>query len=132
MGSVRRPNNRAGMAEFQIQGASVTFWLGVKPGSKREGLGLNSSGDLRLEVAAPAIEGRANEACIQFLARALRLPQACIVILAGRKSRRKLLRITGHSAQQVIDQLEALTGARKQKLSSHKAKVKRQKAKIAN
>ncbi len=100
------------MPDFRVQGDSVTFWLRVRPGAGRERLGLTSSGELRLEVAAPATEGQANEACVRFLARALRLPQACVVILAGKKSRRKLLRITGRSAEEVIGQLCDFVGAK--------------------
>ena len=37
-----------------------------------------------------------------FFARALRLPQACVVILSGQKARRKLLRVTGRSAEESI------------------------------
>ncbi len=94
---------------FRIDGNSVSFWLKVKPRSQREGLRLDSSGELRLQVSAPASEGQANEACVRFLARALRLPQASVVILAGKKSRRKLIRIVGDSAQGIVGQLDALT-----------------------
>lgn len=98
---------------FQIQGASVTFWLRVRPGSRSEALKLTASGDLRLDVSAPAAEGRANEACIRFLARTLLLPEACVAILAGQKSRRKLLRITGHSPEETIHILSKLARIKK-------------------
>ncbi len=98
------------MPEFRIQGHSVTFWLRVKPGSRRDRLERSPEGELRLQVTAPAVAGRANEACVHFLARSLRLPQACVVILAGHHSRRKLLRVTGRSVEETIEQLEGLVG----------------------
>jgi uncharacterized protein (TIGR00251 family) len=98
--------------EFQIERENVSFWLKVKPRATRERLGIDSSGELRLELHAPPAEGQANEACVQFFARALRLPQACVVILSGHKSRRKLIRITGRSAQETVVQLKKLAGAR--------------------
>ena len=98
------------MPEFRTDGASVTFWLRAKPRSGRDRLALDASGELRLELRAPAVEGQANEACVQFFARALRLPQACVVILAGDKSRRKLVRITGHSGKETVARLAALAG----------------------
>jgi uncharacterized protein YggU (UPF0235/DUF167 family) len=52
------------------------------------------------------MEGQANEACVHFFARALRLPQASIEILSGQKARRKLLRVTGRSAEESIAQIE--------------------------
>ena len=99
--------------DIRVEGESVTFWLKVKPHSSRDRLTFGSSGDLRLEVGAPPTGGQANEACVHFLARALRLPQACVVILAGKKARRKLVRITGHSAQGTIKQLETLATKKK-------------------
>jgi uncharacterized protein (TIGR00251 family) len=100
------------MPEFQIERENVSFWLKVKPRSARERLTTDSSGELRLELHAPPAEGQANEACVLFLARALRLPQACVVILSGHKSRRKLIRITGRSAQETVSQLKKIAGAR--------------------
>lgn len=95
---------------FQIDRENVSFWLKVKPRSARERLGVDGSGELRLELHAPPTEGQANDACVHFFARALRLPQACVVILSGAKSRRKLIRITGHTAEETVSQLRRLVG----------------------
>ena len=97
--------------EFQIERENVSFWLKVKPRSARERLTRDSSGELRLELHAAPSEGQANEACVRFFARALRLPQACVVILSGRKARRKLLRVTGRSAEETIAQIKTLAAS---------------------
>ena len=97
--------------EFQIERENVTFWLKVKPRASRERLAVDSAGGWRLELHAPPTEGEANEACVRFFARELRLPQACVVILSGHKARRKLVRITGRSAEETVVQLKALVGA---------------------
>jgi uncharacterized protein (TIGR00251 family) len=96
------------MPDFRVEGPSVTFWLNVKPRATRQRLMLDSNDELRLELHAPPTEGQANDACVQFLARALHLPQACVVILSGTRSRRKLLRITGHSAEETIARMKRL------------------------
>jgi uncharacterized protein (TIGR00251 family) len=93
------------MPEFKMEGENVSFWLRVKPRATRERLTMDTAGELRLELHAPATEGQANEACVRFMARALRLPQACVEILSGHKARRKLLRVTGRSAQETIAQI---------------------------
>jgi uncharacterized protein len=98
--------------EFQIAGGNVTFWLRVKPRSRREALSVDSSGELRLEVSAPPLEGRANQACARFLARALRLPEACVSILRGRQSRRKLVRVTGRTPEETVAALKALAAGK--------------------
>ena len=100
------------MPDFKTERENVSFWLKVKPRSARERLALDSSGELCLDLHAPPTEGQANEACVRFFARALRLPQACVVIMSGRKSRRKLIRITGHSAEETIKQLKKLVGSK--------------------
>jgi hypothetical protein len=92
--------------EFKVERENVSFWLRVKPRAARERLTVDAAGELRLELHAPATEGQANDACVHFFARALRLPQACIAILAGHKARRKLLRITGRSAEETVAAIE--------------------------
>ncbi len=93
------------MPEFKVEGENVSFWLRVKPRATRERLTVDTAGELRLELHAPATEGQANEACVRFMARALRLPQASVAIVSGYKARRKLLRVTGRSAQETIAQI---------------------------
>jgi hypothetical protein len=97
--------------EFKIERENVSFWLRVKPRAARERLTVDAAGELRLELHAPATEGQANDACVYFFARALRLPQACVVILSGKKARRKLMRVTGRSAEETFAQIEALAAA---------------------
>jgi len=78
-----------------MRGNDVRFWLNVKPRSAKEHFGLDAYGELRLQVHAPAAEGKANEACIDFLARLLRVPRSNIEIVIGNKSTRKLIRVLG-------------------------------------
>jgi uncharacterized protein len=96
------------MPDFRIEGEAVSFWIKVKPRSAREGLEIDSAGELRLAVNAPPVEGRATKACVRFLARALDLPRRRVEVLAGETSRRKLVRIRGHSARATIARLAEL------------------------
>jgi uncharacterized protein (TIGR00251 family) len=91
-----------------VERESVVFWLKVKPRSSLERLGFDAEGELRLQLQAPATQGQANEDCLRFFAKLLRLPPACVAILAGRKSRRKLVRITGRSAEDTLGRLKRL------------------------
>jgi uncharacterized protein len=83
------------MIDFHIENDNLTFWLRVKPRSRHEGLSMTSSGELSLAVRAAPTEGLANAACVRFLAESLDVPKASIEILAGERSRRKLIRISG-------------------------------------
>jgi hypothetical protein len=96
------------MPNFKVDQATVSFWLKVVPRSSRQRLGYDSAGELRLDLHAPPTGGQANQACVYFFARALRVPQACVNIISGESSRRKLIRITGRSAEETISAIKVL------------------------
>lgn len=96
------------MTDFITEGNSVKLWLRVKPRARRCRLVRLSSDDLCLELTAPPVEGKANEAAVDFLSESLNLPRRSVEIVTGTKSRRKLFRITAGSAEQTIARLEAL------------------------
>jgi uncharacterized protein len=94
--------------DLHLEGNTVTFWLRAKPRSSRQRLSTDAAGELRLEIHAAATEGQANEACVEFLARALRLPKSSISVVSGERSKRKLMRVVATNAEQVMSQLQAL------------------------
>ncbi len=98
------------MTDYRIDGHNLTFWLTVKPKSSREGLSTSPSGELCLAVHAPPAEGRANEACVRFLAKSLKIAPSSVAIISGERSRRKLIRITGTRPAATLSNLEALAG----------------------
>lgn len=72
---------------------SVTLTIHVQPGSKRtEVAGLHGDA-LRIRVASPAVEGKANEELRRFLAGAFSVPLRNVALARGETSRRKTLRI---------------------------------------
>ena len=93
------------MPDFTAEGGSVTFWLKIKPRASRERLRRGPQGELILEVHAPPTAGQANEACARFLAEVVGLPRGAIEIRAGKKSRRKLIRISGGSPEAIVERL---------------------------
>jgi uncharacterized protein (TIGR00251 family) len=56
---------------------------------------------VKLELTSPPVDGKANEACIRFLADLLRVPRSSVTIAAGATSRNKVVRIVGITAEQV-------------------------------
>jgi uncharacterized protein len=93
---------------FRIEGRAVSFWVTVKPRSSLDRLKMDAGGDLRLELGAPAVEGRANEACCKFFARVLRLPPSVIEIARGVRARRKLIRIESGDGAAIVHRLRQL------------------------
>jgi len=61
---------------------------------------------LKISVSAPAIEGKANEALLRFLADRMALRRSQLSIRAGHRSVRKRIAIDACSPQQVLDRLK--------------------------
>jgi uncharacterized protein len=81
--------------------AGVTFAVKVQPRAKKNAV-IGELGDaLKLALTAPPVDGRANEACILFFANLLDVPRSSVTIASGETSRRKIIRVTGLSADEV-------------------------------
>jgi hypothetical protein len=96
------------MSEFTVKDGEISFWLRVKPRAQRDRLKIGPSGELLLELHAPPLDGEANEACVRFMAQAAGVPKSNVTMLAGQKSRRKLLKISGRPGDEMKAQIEAL------------------------
>jgi hypothetical protein len=84
-----------------LAAGTVIFAVRVQPcASKDEILG-EIAGALKIRLQAPALEGRANEALIEFLAELLKTPKAAVRILNGERSRIKRVEIRGVTKQQI-------------------------------
>lgn len=66
--------------------------LRVTPRAARDELTIEG-GVVRVRVAAPPVEGAANEAVIALLARRLHLPKSSITLVSGARNREKLVAI---------------------------------------
>lgn len=75
----------------------------VAPRSSRDRIaGFMADGALKVNVTAPAVENRANEALVVLLARELKVPRSGIRIRQGQGSRRKLVEIAGVDAADLL------------------------------
>lgn len=63
--------------------------IAAQPGASRTQVGGEFDGCLRLRIAAPPVDGRANTEIIRFLAERLQVPRRAIHLLSGAGSRRK-------------------------------------------
>lgn len=78
----------------------------VRPGASRTAVGGSHDGALVVRVAAPAVDGRANEAALRALAKALGVRRRDVVLVNGATSRTKVIDVNGAS-QQIMDALQA-------------------------
>ena len=79
----------------------VSFAIKVHPRAKRNAITGELGDALKLSLTAPPVEGRANEACIEFFANLLDVPRSSVTIASGETGRRKVIRIVGMAADEV-------------------------------
>jgi uncharacterized protein len=84
----------------------ATFAVKVQPRAKKNSITGELGDALKLALTAPPVDGRANEACIEFFANLLDVPRSSITIASGETSRRKVIRVTGMAADEVRQRVE--------------------------
>ncbi len=93
------------MITFTNDNAGVTFAVRVHPRGKKNAITGQVGDALKLSLTAPPIDGRANEACIEFFAKLLKVPRSSVTIASGQKGRNKIIRIDGLSAEELRERL---------------------------
>ena len=81
--------------------SGATFAVKVHPRARQNAITGQLGDAIKLSLTAPPIEGRANEACIEFLANLLKLPRSSVTIASGHSSRRKVIRVVGLSPEEI-------------------------------
>ncbi len=89
----------------------VAILVAASPRASRTEVAGIAEGRLRVRVAAPPVEGAANEELVRFLARALGVPRSAVAVTAGAAGRRKTVTVRGVTAAAAQDLLQA-RGAR--------------------
>ena len=84
---------------------TVAFRVRVQPRASKDEIAGTMEGALKIRLRAPAVENRANEALIEFLAGLLKTPKAAVRILNGEHARTKRVEIRGVTRQQILDLL---------------------------
>jgi uncharacterized protein (TIGR00251 family) len=85
--------------------AGASFAVRVHPRAKKNAITGEVGDALKLSLTTPPIEGRANEACIEFFAKLLKVPRSSVTIASGQTSRNKVICVAGVTARYVRDRL---------------------------
>jgi uncharacterized protein len=93
------------ISENQAAG-TVHLWVKVQPRASKDEIAGEMGGALKVRLQAPAVEGRANEGLVEFLAGLLKRPKSAVRILSGERSRTKRVEIHGVTREQVMSLLE--------------------------
>jgi uncharacterized protein (TIGR00251 family) len=86
---------------IQESAGGATFAVKVHLRAKKNAITGEVGDALKVSLTSPPVEGRANEACIEFFAKLLKVPRSSVTIASGQRSRAKAIRVAGISAEEV-------------------------------
>jgi uncharacterized protein (TIGR00251 family) len=88
--------------KFKEEGAALVFAVRVAPRASQTAAAGEHDGALKVRVAAPPVEGAANEELTRFLAKSFGLPARAVAIVGGRASKTKVVRAEGAKAADLV------------------------------
>lgn len=80
--------------------------LHIQPGAKKSSINGLYGERLKIAIATPPIDGKANKALIGFISKRLEIPKSYVNIITGENSREKRIRIQGISADECVTKLQ--------------------------
>ncbi|ODV08240.1 MAG: hypothetical protein ABT20_12135 [Rubrivivax sp. SCN 70-15] len=78
---------------LSAKGAGSRLAVAVVPNARRTGADGLHDGALRVRLAAPPVDGKANDLLVEWLADALQLPRRAVRLARGASARRKQIEI---------------------------------------
>jgi uncharacterized protein len=82
---------------------AVWFAVKVQPNASKTCAGGREGEFLKIRLAAPPVDGKANEALIEFVARRLSIAKSYVHIRSGVSSRRKVIQVEGCSKEKFLN-----------------------------
>ena len=78
---------------FDAASGLLTLSIQAQPGAKKPGIEAYGEDALKVRIAAPAVDGRANEALCELIAERLGVAQSAVRVVRGAAARRKLVEV---------------------------------------
>jgi len=94
------------MLTIRETAGGVQFAVRVIPGASKNEVAGIQDGALKLKLTAPPVEGKANKACIDFMARLLGMRRSALAIASGEKSRKKTVSVDGIGRVELEERLK--------------------------
>jgi len=85
------------MIPVQESAKGITFAVKVHPRARKNAITGVVGEALKLSLTPPPVEGKANQAVIEFFADLFAIPRSSVTIASGETSRNKIVRIAGVS-----------------------------------
>jgi uncharacterized protein len=93
--------NSAEVIPFHNGPTGASFAVKIHPRAKKNAITGELGDALKVSLTAPPVEGRANDACIEFFANLLKVPRSSVTIASGQKGRNKVIQVAELSAEEV-------------------------------
>ncbi len=98
------------MINLTAKDNGVSFSIRVQPRASRSEIAGELEGTLKIRLAAPPVDGEANEELIRLLSKLFKVTRSQIVIRSGQTSRNKLIVIDGISVDEAEQVLQPMLG----------------------
>jgi uncharacterized protein (TIGR00251 family) len=98
----------SGWCQYDTIARTLKLTVHVQPNARTSGVAGAYGDALKIRIAAPAVDGKANDALVKFIAVLLGVPPAAVVLTNGSHGRRKILEIR-NATQDLIAQVEAMS-----------------------
>src|SRR5262249_52740458 len=103
-----RREAQASMIPIKVTPSGISFSVKVQPRARKNAITGTVGDALKLALTAPPVEGKANQAVIEFLADFFDIPPSSITIASGAASRLKVIRISGANLQSLKERLRSI------------------------
>ena len=93
------------MIDYSFEGNAIVFRVQVVPRASRSEIVGEHNGSLRVKIAAPPVDGAANNELIAVLAKRVKVPKSAVSITKGQSARLKQVRITNAKDLELVKTL---------------------------
>jgi uncharacterized protein (TIGR00251 family) len=84
-------------------GVSIRIYVAPRASTTRV-IGAHN-GSLKVALIAPPVDGAANKALVEFMAKVLGVPKSAVVLMSGEASRNKVVRVSGIGVDEVLEKI---------------------------
>ncbi len=98
------------MIQVTERDGAVTFRLWAQPGARTTELAGEREGAIKLRIAAPPVEGKANKECVRFLAELFGVARSAVEIKSGLSSKTKTVRVRNIDTRKAREKLAGWPG----------------------
>ena len=94
------------MIPIQAATSQVSFKIKVHPRARKNAITGIVGDALKISLTSPPLEGRANQAVVEFFAEMFHVPRSAVTIAAGSSNRNKIIRIANCMKADVLSVLQ--------------------------